>query len=150
MKDTRPPREKREVADKPAKEPRVPREQEKREPRGPRTERTDRPARVQRGGEPEGEPSETTLYVGNLPWAVTDEDLASIFAEHNVVTANVVRMRGDDRNGALGRSKGFGFVELKSKADQDSVMNELQNITVNDRLLVVKVAKQNQVRQVAE
>jgi len=84
-----------------------------------------------------------------LPWAVTDEDLASIFAEHNVVSANVVRMRGDDRNGGLGRSKGFGFVELKSKADQDAVMNELQNISVNDRTLVVKVAKQNQVARKA-
>ena len=59
-------------------------------------------------------------------------------------------MRGNERNGGLGRSKGFGFVELSSKRDQDAVMSELQHISVNDRLLVIKVAKAGQVSRKGE
>ncbi len=47
------------------------------------------------------------IYVGNLSWSATDEDLRSLFATYgNVLSAKVV----EDRE--TGRSRGFGFVEM--------------------------------------
>ncbi|NCF33110.1 MAG: RNA-binding protein [Proteobacteria bacterium] len=52
------------------------------------------------------------LYVGNLAWAVTDEDLQSLFSEHgSVASAAVITDR------ETGRSRGFGFVELEDGAE---------------------------------
>ena len=52
------------------------------------------------------------LYVGNLAWAVTDEDLQSLFSEYgSVASAAVITDR------ETGRSRGFGFVELEDGAD---------------------------------
>ncbi|KAI9091738.1 hypothetical protein DFS34DRAFT_584321 [Phlyctochytrium arcticum] len=95
------------------------RAREPREPREPR-ERT-------------GETSKTTLFVANLPFKVTDEDLSSIFKDFNVTSAHVVKLRS-------GRSKGFGFVEVADEEEQQKVLNELKNIVVDDRELVIKVA----------
>lgn len=53
-----------------------------------------------------------TLYVGNLPWATTEDELAQAFAQHaQVVSARIITDR------ETGRSRGFGFVEV---ADQDA------------------------------
>lgn len=49
-----------------------------------------------------------TLYVGNLPWAVTEEDLVRAFSQYSEVTsARVVTDR------ETGKSRGFGFVEVE-------------------------------------
>jgi len=53
------------------------------------------------------------LYVGNLAWGVTDEDLSNLFAEYGSVASAVVI---SDRE--TGRSRGFGFVELEDGADK--------------------------------
>ena len=53
------------------------------------------------------------LYVGNLAWATTDEDLKQLFSEFGAVASAVVIT---DRES--GRSRGFGFVELEDGADQ--------------------------------
>ncbi len=53
------------------------------------------------------------LYVGNLAWGVTDEDLRNTFADFgNVASAVVITDR------ETGRSRGFGFVELEDGGDQ--------------------------------
>ena len=52
------------------------------------------------------------LYVGNLAWGVSDDDLQSLFAEHGDVASAVVIT---DRE--TGRSRGFGFVEMEDGAD---------------------------------
>ena len=52
------------------------------------------------------------LYVGNLAWGVTDDDLQVKFAEHGSVASAVVIT---DRES--GRSRGFGFVEMEDGAD---------------------------------
>ena len=52
------------------------------------------------------------LYVGNLAWAVTDDDLQSLFSEHGSVASAVVIT---DRE--TGRSRGFGFVEMDDGGD---------------------------------
>jgi RNA recognition motif-containing protein len=53
------------------------------------------------------------LYVGNLAWGVTNDDLQNMFAEYGSVASAVVIT---DRE--TGRSRGFGFVELEDGADQ--------------------------------
>ncbi len=53
------------------------------------------------------------LYVGNLAWGVTDDDLQNMFAEYGSVASAVVIT---DRE--TGRSRGFGFVELEDGAEQ--------------------------------
>ncbi len=52
------------------------------------------------------------LYVGNLAWGVTDDDLQGLFSEYGSVASAVVIT---DRE--TGRSRGFGFVELEDGAD---------------------------------
>ena len=47
------------------------------------------------------------LYVGNLPWTASEEELESLFAQHgDVKTVRIITDRDS------GRSKGFGFVEM--------------------------------------
>jgi len=53
------------------------------------------------------------LYVGNLSWGVTDDDLQTLFSEYGSVASAVVI---SDRE--TGRSRGFGFVELEDGAEQ--------------------------------
>lgn len=53
------------------------------------------------------------LYVGNLAWAVGDDDLQQLFSEYGSVASAVVIT---DRES--GRSRGFGFVELENGADE--------------------------------
>ena len=53
------------------------------------------------------------LYVGNLAWGVTDDELNQLFAEYgNVASAVVITDR------ETGRSRGFGFVELESGGEE--------------------------------
>jgi len=51
--------------------------------------------------------SQTKLYVGNLPWSTTEEELANFFAQVGTVVSAVIIT---DR--FTGRSRGFGFVEM--------------------------------------
>jgi RNA recognition motif-containing protein len=48
------------------------------------------------------------IYVGNLSWSMTDDDLQNLFTEHGTVTS--AKILKDKMNG---RSKGFGFVEME-------------------------------------
>ena len=73
------------------------------------------------------------LFVANLPFKVTDDDLLGIFGDYSPVTAHVVT------NPYTGRSKGFGFVEVKTHGDQQRVLDELVNVEVEDRTLNIKV-----------
>ncbi|KAJ3170576.1 hypothetical protein HDU88_008477 [Geranomyces variabilis] len=86
-----------------------------------------------------GETSTTTLFVANLPFKVSDEDLLNVFKGrgYNVSSAHVVTMRS-------GRSKGFGFVEVANQEEQQRILNEITTMTVEDRDLVIKVAMANQ------
>lgn len=76
-----------------------------------------------------------TLYVGNLPWAVTEEDLIRAFSQYaEVQSARIV----SDRE--TGRSRGFGFVEVQ--ADQaDAVIEALNGAEWGGRSLTVNEAQ---------
>ena len=54
------------------------------------------------------------IYVGNMPYTVTSEDLSDMFKEHGGVEEATVIMDRD-----TGRSKGFGFVEMQNNSDAD-------------------------------
>ena len=78
----------------------------------------------------------TKLFVGSLPWSVTDEELKQTFEKHgNVVSAKVVT----DRNS--GRSRGFGFVEMESSEDAQKAMSTLNDSEMGGRNIVVNEAK---------
>lgn len=74
------------------------------------------------------------LYVGNLPWSMTDSDLDALFAECGRVTsAKVITDR------ETGRSRGFGFVEM-DRADAQNAMAKLNGFQVESRALKVNEA----------
>ena len=78
----------------------------------------------------------TKLFVGSLPWSVSDEELKATFEKHGtVVSAKVVT----DRN--TSRSRGFGFVEMESASDAKNAIQALNNSELNGRNIVVNEAK---------
>lgn len=78
----------------------------------------------------------TKIYVGNLPYSVTNSSLESNFAEFGEVSSAKVMM---DRE--TGRSKGFGFVEMASAEGAQGAISALHGTTVDGRALVVNLAR---------
>jgi RNA recognition motif-containing protein len=83
-----------------------------------------------------------TIYVGNLPWATTEEELASVFAEKTGVNIQASRIITDRETG---RSRGFGFVEV-ADADLEKVLAAMQGVTIGGREIVVNEARARQSR----
>ena len=78
----------------------------------------------------------TKLFVGSLPWSVSDEELKETFEKHGaVVSAKVITDR-DTR-----RSRGFGFVEMESASDASNAIKALNNSELNGRNIIVNEAK---------
>jgi RNA recognition motif-containing protein len=78
------------------------------------------------------------LYVGNLPYSVTESELRELFEEFGQVTDAHVAM---DRE--TGRARGFGFIEMGSD-DGNRAMEELNGREVGGRPLVVNEARERQ------
>jgi RNA recognition motif-containing protein len=76
------------------------------------------------------------LYVGNLAYSVRDDDLEQRFAAFGIVTSAKVML---DRE--TGRSKGFGFVEMRSDAEAQAAIHGLNGKSVDGRALVVNEAR---------
>ena len=81
------------------------------------------------------------LYVGGLPYSVTEDQLRDIFAAHGTVESAVVI---SDR--MTGRSKGFGFVEMGSQEEAQTAMDNLNQTQLEGRSLTVNEAKPRQPR----
>lgn len=81
-----------------------------------------------------------TLYVGNLPWSATKEDLAALFADLTQVKSSRIIT---DRN--TGRSKGFGFIEVDD-ADIDRIIEAMNGKDVGGREIIVNEAKPRQAK----
>lgn len=77
-----------------------------------------------------------SIYVGNLPYKVTQEDLSSVFAEYGTVTR--VQLPVDRETG---RPRGFGFVEMSSDAEETAAIEALDGATWMGRDLKVNKAK---------
>lgn len=78
----------------------------------------------------------TKIYVGNLPYSVTDSSLESNFSEFGSVSSAKVMM---DRE--TGRSKGFGFVEMASAEVAQAAITGLNGVSVDGRAIVVNLAR---------
>lgn len=76
------------------------------------------------------------LYVGNLSFDTTDNDLETLFAESGTVeSVNII----SDRD--TGRSRGFGFVEMSSNEEANAAIEQLNGTEFAGRSIVVNVAK---------
>ena len=76
------------------------------------------------------------LYVGNLSYAVTDSDLQKLFEPHGTVESAQIIM---DRE--TGRSKGFGFVEMKTDQEAQAAIAAMNGKEVDGRSLTVNEAR---------
>jgi RNA recognition motif-containing protein len=83
----------------------------------------------------------TKLYVGNLPYTTTSQELNEMFAPHGAVKSADVIM---DRE--TGRSKGFGFVEMSTDEEAKAAITALNGQKVGGRPLTVNEAKPREER----
>jgi len=76
------------------------------------------------------------IYVGNLPFSSTEDDVRNMFSEAGTVAS--VSLISDKFSG---RSRGFGFVEMSSDDEANKAIAALNGRMVGDRALVVNEAK---------
>ncbi|MHB1356021.1 MAG: RNA recognition motif domain-containing protein [Anaerolineae bacterium] len=76
------------------------------------------------------------LYVGNLPYGMTDQELASAFTKAGPVTEATIVI---DRE--TGRSRGFGFVEMATEDGASVALTQMNGAEVGGRMLKVAEAK---------
>jgi RNA recognition motif-containing protein len=76
------------------------------------------------------------LYVGGLPYSVTEGQLQDIFGAHGTVES--ARVISDK---FTGQSRGFGFVEMSSGSEAQQAINNLNGTQLGGRSLVVNEAK---------
>ena len=79
----------------------------------------------------------TKLFVGNIPYAVTEQDLRELFGRSGgkVTSARVIT------DFDTGRSKGYAFVEMATAEEAEKAMQELHNFNLNGRNIVVNEAR---------
>jgi len=76
------------------------------------------------------------LYVGNLPFSTTEEDLRSMFAQAGtVISVSLIK----DRD--TGRSRGFAFVELSNQAEAEKAVSLFNNTPLDNRAIKVNLAR---------
>ena len=76
------------------------------------------------------------MYVGNLEYSTTEPELQTLFETYGtVVSAKVI-------NGADGRPRGFGFVEMETEEAAKNAMEKLNQSTFKNRVIVVNEAKE--------
>ena len=76
------------------------------------------------------------LYIGNLPYSVTEEDLKDAFSEFGELTSvNIIKDKYS------GQSKGFGFVQMPDNSDADKAIKALNGSQLKGRAIKVNQAK---------
>ncbi|MGH7818840.1 MAG: RNA recognition motif domain-containing protein [Candidatus Binatia bacterium] len=76
------------------------------------------------------------IYVGNLPYQLTDEELRDVFAQHGQVdSATVIRDKFS------GQSKGFGFVEMTNREEAEAAIATLNGSDLQGRRMNVNEAR---------
>ena len=76
------------------------------------------------------------IYVGNLPYGVTEDELQNAFSEFGEVSS--VKIITDRYSG---QSKGFGFVEMANDSEADEAINSLNESQMKDRSIKVNQAR---------
>ena len=78
----------------------------------------------------------TKIYVGNLPWQYSSEELSDLFSQHGaVISAKII----SDRD--TGRSRGFGFVEMENADEANQAIEAINDMDVGGRRLRVNEAR---------
>ena len=83
-----------------------------------------------------------SIYVGNLDYAIGEEDLKEVFGEYGSVKRVHIPTDRD-----TGRVRGFAFVEMESEADEDKAIEALDGATWMERTLRVNKAKPRENRR---
>ena len=84
---------------------------------------------------------DTKLYVGNLSYTVTEDELREMFAQAgNVTSVAVIK----DRD--TGQSKGFAFVEFSTQADAQKAISRFNGQKLGERTLTVNLARPKEER----
>jgi RNA recognition motif-containing protein len=81
------------------------------------------------------------LYIGNLSYQTTDDDLRQLFSEAGEVASATVITERDS-----GRSKGFGFVEMANDADAQKAVSMFDGTMLGDRNIKVDIARPREER----
>ncbi|MBI3242801.1 MAG: RNA-binding protein [Chloroflexi bacterium] len=81
------------------------------------------------------------LYVGNLSYETSEEDLRALFTQAGAV-ASVALIKDRD----TGRSKGFAFVEMATQAEAEKAISMYSGHKMNDRDLTVNLARPRETR----
>jgi RNA recognition motif-containing protein len=85
------------------------------------------------------------IYVGNLVWDATADDLLALFQEHGQVTrAQVITDR------ETGRSRGFGFVEMENAAEAQKAIEAMNGFDYKGRALTANEARPREERGATE
>jgi RNA recognition motif-containing protein len=84
---------------------------------------------------------EVKLYVGNLPYTTTEDDLRTLFAQAGTVTSAAL-IKDRDTN----RSKGFAFVEMTTQVEAQKAISMFNAFKVDDRELTVNLARPREER----
>jgi len=79
---------------------------------------------------------ENKLYVGNLPYAATEDDLKNHFSQAGTVTSTALI-----KDRATGRAKGFGFVEMSTDEEAQKAISMFNGQNFMGRVLTVNIAK---------
>ncbi|OHD12824.1 MAG: hypothetical protein A2Y34_01660 [Spirochaetes bacterium GWC1_27_15] len=78
----------------------------------------------------------TSIYVGNLPYSLTEDSLKEIFSPYgSVLSTRIITDK------MTGKSKGFGFVEMSSNEEAEAAIKELDNGEIEGRNIRVNLAK---------
>ncbi len=78
----------------------------------------------------------TTIYVGNLPYRLSEQELGDLFQEFGEVdNAKIITDRES------GRSRGFGFVEMPNKEEASAAIDALNESDLGGRSIVVNEAR---------
>lgn len=81
----------------------------------------------------------TKLFVGNLPFTTTDQDLQNEFANAGLVeSATVIKDR------ATGRSRGFGFVEMSTEEEAQKAIEMFNDKDFGGRAIKVNIARERE------
>jgi RNA recognition motif-containing protein len=76
------------------------------------------------------------LFVGNIEWGATEEDLKELFGQYGEIEEAIII-----KDRMSGRSKGFGFVTFAEDADAEKAIEALSGHDLNGRELVVNEAR---------
>ena len=84
---------------------------------------------------------DTKLYVGNLSYSATEQELQELFGQAGtVVSATIIKDRETKR------SKGFGFVEMSSQAEAENAIKLFNGFSLSNRELTVNIARPREER----